>query len=1211
MAIEDAAFFEQDEPEFDLGFSIAPGDQVADQLESVVETVNDLQNKIDGFARSKIASAQTGQNMLSNKIRMSAQEVMESPTETIADFQNTMAVDAAGRMADVSERVNSIISAISKDDFFSSRCIQRCWSAYRDCAANKLRDDPVLLHCANLLEDCILRCRSTLPDKEIIPPGMPPRPGGFPEIEVLQVPPKPEPWIEPIVPTGFPTEPPPPQPAPVPDVIPIDQGGIPVPVPPPAPPVGCPLPVPVGFPGWGGVDGWYNSAGGWVGQYNSDQPPGTQVFDRCGVPLGTVGGAPDCVVPTDPAVEMSDTGMTQDPRVCGWQDLSGYATYEYKGSTFYIIPGTAADHTGPNPPGMPESKGSNGFAGAGSLSYAFPMRFVDFRGRPLPAPPNMINVMWPVPAAPGNVTIPGYGEMYSPLSLIPVCEYTGCPDEIPAPDVPAVSDQPFCIPICQPACPSEDVPPVGTCELWLDCEKREVYIREIDSDGITIGDPRNLRDILLGTGSVSVDDIDCPDDDEEEPPEEPEDTLGGDIPDKVSLDKCKFLPPGYVFAPSSSITNRFCEIIGLTDSEGNTKDFFELDSPVSTGIVQGVVTIFSELCQSVEHVLRMFSGTPGDCDTATMHSLETTRAFYNIISLITGPTFENAEIRSKQQYDFCAPARIPTVEVAVEAFLGDGITRGEAECWVRGNNYIWENYEKVLKARRSKLGVHELIQLMLRGEIGQAEYSQRVRELGFTDQSAPDEFHELSKWVPGPQDLIRWMVRDVEDTNIVNTFNLDANFKDPVNPANSKFGGKVEEYADWQNIDEEDMLRMWRAHWDIPGPSQLYQMLHRNRPGRVPANIETDLAAVQLALEQQDIAPYWVERLINVAYHPLSRVDIRRAFRIGAVDRQEVIEGYKDLGYNDQNSVILADFAEQLVLNGWLRHRFVGMFASGEIVESEFNTLLGQEGAAPEYINEATNRAKLLRKADTRKKCLKAARQDYFHGSYTEAEAITRVTNLGLAGGDAVDIVEGWTCELQSRSKSVPASTLCQWWQEGIIAGDTFHKRLINLGYSQADADHLVLNCETKYERKLEAAEKSRIRKSAADRKKREKTDQGEKTTEDKEAARLERMREKARKVRQRREDMLVESAKRLTNRLKIDIVQTLREVRTAYRNMKNAQMWHEADIVVAIVQASQLKTVESLMDYTQAVVSILNELPAEEVGEHGHAPTDVPGDRQ
>jgi len=812
----------------------------------------------------------------------------------------------------------------------------------------------------------------------------------------------------------------------------------------------------------------------------------------------------------------------------------------------------------------------------------------------------MILLLWPTQEV-GGITLPGYGERYVKMASIPVCNFTGCPDEIPAPEVPPPTpEQPYCIPICAPACPSEDVPDITSCQLWLDCEKREVYIREMDSEGISIGDPRNLDDILLGTGSVPVADIDCPGD---EPPEEPSDedtTPGKDMPDKVSLTECRFLPPGYVFSPSSSVSARFCEILGLTDSEGNTKDVYDAARPISTQIGQVGVSLFAGLCRSVEHILRMFSGAPGDCDQATMSSIETTRVFYNIIGMITGTAFENVETRLKQQYDFCNPTRIPPAETAIEAFLGDGINRATAECWVRGNNYIWENYERIVHARRSKLGVHELIQLLLRQEIDAGEYAKRVRELGFTDQEAAGEFKELSKWVPGPQDLIRWMVRDVEDINIVNTFGLDTDFDGVPSATNHpKFLGKVEEYSEWQNIDKEDMRRMWRAHWDIPGPHQLFEMMHRNRPGRVPAAIETTDTNVELALQQQDIAPYWVKRLMNVSFHPLSRVDIRRAFRIGAINRTDVIEGYKDLGYNDANSIILADFAEQLVLNGWLRSKWIAKLASGELAEAEFNTLLSQEGADAQYVTEARNRAHLLRKADTRKKCLAALREQYFEGAFTDAEAITAVTNLGVDGTTAVDLVEAWSCELRNKSKPVGAATLCTWWTEGVINGDQFHARLRNLGYSEADADNIVEVCEAKYERKLEAAEKARIRKAEAERKRQEKSDKGRQSSEDREAKRLERMREKARKVRQRREDLLVESAKRLTNRLKIDIVQTLREVRVTYRNSKNSRLWHEADIIVAIVQASQLKTVDSLPSYTQAVVQILNELPIEAVGEH------------
>ena len=474
------------------------------------------------------------------------------------------------------------------------------------------------------------------------------------------------------------------------------------------------------------------------------------------------------------------------------------------------------------------------------------------------------------------------------------------------------------------------------------------------------------------------------------------------------------------------------------------------------------------------------------------------------------------------------------------------------------------------------------------------EFDDRIRQLGFLTQDEPAAFMELSKWVPGPQDLIRWMVRDVEDMNIVQRFSLDDNFGD-------KFAGNVEEYAKWQNIDEDDMLRMWRAHWLIPSPTQLYTMYHRLRHDDIDPDVRVTLDDIKTALQQQDIAPFWIERQLAVSFRPLTRVDIRRAFRIGALDRAQAERAYYDLGYSNTNATILVDFAEQLVTNTWLKTPWVTKLAAGELNEAEARQLMADEGAQPVYINKGIARADVLRAGQTRKKCLASLRKRFLEGEFTLAEANNEVVAIGVDMAAAVTIVNGWDCEKVSQGKHAPAAALCEWWMSGVIDSSEYYDRLINLGYEHDTAVNFMAQCEYKNDIRIEKAEKARVKKEAAERKKREALAARQAKEVEKQQKAAKRRQDNAAKVRQRRQDLLVESAKRLANRFDDDIVLTMREGKTTHNAMKSLLEWREADIIKAIVQASQLKDLESLPQYGQAVLGILQELPVPGIGSNGN----------
>ena len=679
-------------------------------------------------------------------------------------------------------------------------------------------------------------------------------------------------------------------------------------------------------------------------------------------------------------------------------------------------------------------------------------------------------------------------------------------------------------------------------------------------------------------------------------PLQPEDTEPPLAPGINEVSYCLELTPAAVISNIYDDPSTICEMLGFNkDEEGRIldPDWIErlpaLQRVFARVLMQPIRFICQWLNDNVDKWLRLIGcGGPG------MKDIIGTRIGLAIVSLITGRALSNWDLSLEQQSNFKCPVSVPTEGNAIVAFLANTINEQVAKCWVQANNYHWDDFKHVIDASRSKLGVNDLIQLRLRGQLTDAGMQDRVRELGFLRGSESSEFLELSKWIPGPADLIRWMVRDVEDMAIVNRFQLDTDF-------NAKFAGQVEKYSEWQHIDKQDMLRYWRAHWTIPGPHQLYEMYHRLRYPFIPANERVTRADVETALKQQDIAPFWVDRLLAVSFKPLTRVDVRRAYRIGSINRPQVEQAYKELGYSDANAAILGDFAEQLVKNTWIKSPLIGRYVKGEINAIELSDLALQEGALPVLIPDMLDRGDALRDADTKGVCIKGLHRRYMEAEFTPAEADTELVLIGVDPVQATSLVDAWECELAAGGKHAPASTLCGWWTDGIIDTAEFFQRLINLGYENDLALNFLAQCEIKHNRRIATEERQRMKQIQAENKRIAKEAEKQAKQVERDRKRREDAAAKMRSTRGKREDILVESAKRLANRLDDDIVMTMREVKATNAAMKGLMSWTEAVIVQSIAQASQIKELPNLSDFQPIVLGILNERPVDQLTGNGN----------
>lgn len=460
-----------------------------------------------------------------------------------------------------------------------------------------------------------------------------------------------------------------------------------------------------------------------------------------------------------------------------------------------------------------------------------------------------------------------------------------------------------------------------------------------------------------------------------------------------------------------------------------------------------------------------------DCNQANPSFETWTLIVLNFIKYITGNALSPTEQALEYQRNEKCPFLLPSSAEALQSYLSNQTDLERLECIVKANGQIWNEFQPAIQANRTKHSSLDLASLFRRKVINREEYDNRIRELGYLRSQDGGEILRLTEQLPGPQDIIRLMVRDAANEDVVKTFDLDTGFE-------ANFAGKLKEWADNQGVPQEVMKYLWRAHWDIPSPTQLYEMYRRLRHSTIYNPLGTLEQDVKKALVQQDIAPFWIDRLLALSFNPLTRTDARRAFEIGSINETELWNSFIDSGYTDENATRLVDFAKKQLQLKYYRHPLVSQYARGAITGADLEAALAFEGAKPDQIDLAKSRARTIARMDSRKACAKSVKRRFFLGDLDEFELVPKLTQLGLDDDMASIIASGWICERSARGKTLPAMRLAKLFQAGVIDEAKYVKNLIGIGYTGETALDLLaeqrgIMDETKRKKKEAEAKKA------------------------------------------------------------------------------------------------------------------------------------------
>jgi len=404
---------------------------------------------------------------------------------------------------------------------------------------------------------------------------------------------------------------------------------------------------------------------------------------------------------------------------------------------------------------------------------------------------------------------------------------------------------------------------------------------------------------------------------------------------------------------------------------------------------------------------------------------------------------------------------LPAIALAALGFVG-GAFAGTAI------DYL---LEPLMRLIRSLIPVQEhdvgtLTQLYRLGVLDEAEFKERLKALGYDGKKA-EELIAASKWVPSISDTIRLWRLGLIDTDTRNKL-LRAQGVDPeavdlalkstlVHPSAEdiirfavrevftesvvqKYGYDADiprEYLEWAErlgLSREFAKWYWRAHWEIPPPSQAIELMQRGI---------IDVEDVDTVLKIHDMAPYWRPRLLALAFDPYTRVDVRRMYELGVLSEEDLIKAARAIGYAAKEDI----------------EKLRQVIGDPNVVNRLF------VGRAEDYV--AWIKAEIL--DPWRNDVIRAVREAFGNGLIEEEKASQWLRSLGVPEHVIGSMIEFWKIKDAIDALKDAIAAEYEACTKGLITPEELRDTLQSYGVSARVIDYYVYRCRVRTAKKVKS----------------------------------------------------------------------------------------------------------------------------------------------
>jgi len=256
---------------------------------------------------------------------------------------------------------------------------------------------------------------------------------------------------------------------------------------------------------------------------------------------------------------------------------------------------------------------------------------------------------------------------------------------------------------------------------------------------------------------------------------------------------------------------------------------------------------------------------------------------------------------------------------------------------------------------------------------------------------------------------------------------------------------------------------LWHAVGSLDKSERQYVGVFKD----VPAFDAHDLG---LHLRVANYAPLSRAWLVATSYRVLTRVDTRRMYDMGVIDRGEVKATYLDRGYDPVNAERMTLWTERMserAAAGPERNRLIkavqDSFGEGLIdrptAEKGLTDILGSNRGVKIRLDAAV----AIRKLAVARAVVKGVKRAYMRGHVDKQESQNRLQRAGVSLAAATQRVVEWDMELDPVRRELSTAQVLRLVKRGITSWGIGLRRLMNLGWTaQAGTELIVVVCGAK-----------------------------------------------------------------------------------------------------------------------------------------------------
>lgn len=414
----------------------------------------------------------------------------------------------------------------------------------------------------------------------------------------------------------------------------------------------------------------------------------------------------------------------------------------------------------------------------------------------------------------------------------------------------------------------------------------------------------------------------------------------------------------------------------------------------------------------------------------------TSTAFAVMSNLLAVSSAKNTDISYGVLSEY--PITAFNVGEAVSLAARGFITKDECVTNNLKHGYSDKKSEDLVKAAKVRLDPERLMVLLRRGEITRSEMVSELSLMGYTESSIT-RMLKLEELIPPPADLISMSVREAFSQSFIEQFKTDEDFP-------SEFG----DYMQKQGYSKDWALKYWIAHWRLPSAGQGFQMFQRDI-------INAD--QLDMLLKALDMSPFWREKMTEISYRVMTRVDVRRMYRLGVLSRDEVTERYRHMGFSPDDADVMTDFTvsyskdveddDAIDVKRESLNQINRLWALGTIQAGEATQLLVSAGYSQELAPLLVESWGDEEEYNLRQEIAKAVVKKAVEDNLSQSEVVQMCAQFGLSGGE-VDKIENLIQIARLKQTSVPTtSELRKMCAKGVLSVNEWENEMSSRGFSQ------------------------------------------------------------------------------------------------------------------------------------------------------------------